>query len=549
GIIYDRTGKVLVRNEASFDVTVVAAQLPKSAADRQAVYQRLAGLIGRPAAEVMLKAEAKGLNHLQPQLVANGIERDQALALDPVLLELPGFYLDTNPVRRYGDPKLAHVLGYTGRVTAEELKQHDDYLPVDYIGKLGLEKQYEKVLRGTNGSEQTEVDAMGRPVKLLAARPAQAGANLVLSIDQELETKLTEAITKQMDRAGSTKAAGVALDPKTGEVLAAVSLPGYDNNLFSRGISQSDYTKLANNPAQPLFNKAIGGAYPTGSIIKPLVAAAALQERIITPATTINDTGQLEITNRYDQAVKYIFRNHESAAGGLINLKRALAISSNVFFYTLGGGFGQVAGVGAEKLAAHYHQFGLGRPTGIDLPGEAKGHVPTPEWKQKVKKEAWFTGDTYNMAVGQGDTLASPLQMAVATAAVANGGTIYKPQLVKQITTDPGQAGRQLGPEIVRQGVIAPDHLASVREAMRQVVASPGGTACCLIEQEVPVAVAAKTGTAQAGEDKKPHAWFTAFAPYDDPKIVVVVLVENSGEGAEYAAPAVRETLAWYFNR
>ncbi|MBW3537972.1 penicillin-binding protein 2 [Candidatus Parcubacteria bacterium] len=549
GILYDRSGKVLVRNEASFDVTVVAAQLSKTPADRQAVYRRLGGLIGLPAAEVAAKAEAEGLSHAQPQLVASGIERERALALDPALHELPGFYLDTNPVRRYSDPRLSHLLGYTGRVTAEELKEHSGYSPVDYIGKVGLEKRYEPVLRGSNGSEQTEVDATGRPVKVLAARPAQPGASLVLAIDQDLETKLSEAIGKQMERAGSKKAAGVALDPKSGEVLAAVSLPGYDNNLFSGGISQADYAKLANNPAQPLFNKSVSGAYPTGSIIKPLVAAAALAEGVVTAATTINDTGQLELTNRYDTKVKYIFRNHESAAGGTISLKRALAISSNVFFYTLGGGFGQIAGLGADRLGDYYHRFGLGQPTGIDLAGEAKGHVPSPDWKQKVKKETWFTGDTYNMAVGQGDTLASPLQMAVATAAVANGGTVYRPRLVRSVTDDEGKVTKQIEPQALRQNIIPPAHLATVREAMRQVVASPGGTACCRIEEEVPVAVAGKTGTAQAGDDKKPHAWFSAFAPYDDPKIVLVVLVENSGEGAEFAAPAVRETLSWYFRR
>lgn len=551
GVVYDAKGQVLVRNVASFDLTVTPQQLPKDTQARQDLYQKVASLVGTSSNEIASKAEVKGLGYPLPVLVVAGVEREKALTFDVANEDLAGFSLETNPIREYIDGgSLSHFLGYTGRIDQKELaKLQSEYQPTDYIGKLGLEKQYETLLRGVPGGEQTEVDAMGRTIKLLASKQAEPGSNLVLSIDKDLQTKLAEQIKIQMDRAGSTRASGVALNPKTGEVLAAVSLPGYDNNLFSRGIKAADYAALTGDKAQPLFNKVVSGAFPSGSVIKPLVASAALQEGVINTGTSVNDTGALEVPHQYDPNIKYTFRSYDAGGLGVVNVTRAIAQSSNVFFYTIGGGFGSIKGLGVDRLSSYYQKFGLGSRTGIDIPGETAGVIPTPKWKQKVKKEAWFTGDTYNMSVGQGDTLVSPLQMAVATSAVANGGTVYEPHLLKRVTDDQGRTTSEVAPKAVRSNFIDPTHLKTVREAMRQVVT--GGTACCLIQQEVPVAVAAKTGTAETDPTgkRKPHAWFTAFAPYEDPQIVIVVLVENSGEGAEYAAPAVRGTLSWYFRR
>lgn len=550
GVIYDRNKEALVRNQASYDVTVIPQLLPRSREERQAVYVRLNQLIGVPIDEIVAKAEKDGLPQNLPQLVVPNLDREKALLLDQSSASLPGFALDINPVREtLAGSLMPHLLGYTNRISPAELEKVEGYLPTDYIGKLGIERQYEQILRGQSGSEQTEVDAEGRPIKILASKPAVAGSDLVLTIDRGLQSKLSEAIARQINAAGSRRGSGVALNPNTGEVLALVSLPGYDNNLFSRGISQADFNSLNQDPAQPLFNKAVAGAYPTGSIIKPLVAAAALQERVISTSTTVNDTGSLEVTHQYDASIKYTFRSYDPGGLGLVNVTRAIMQSSNIFFYTIGGGFGPISGLGVDRLVGYYQKFGLGSATGIDLPDETKGRVPTPEWKQRVKKEAWFTGDTYNMAVGQGDTLASPLQMAVATAAVANGGTVIKPHLLKQVLDSRGNVIKETKPEPLREGFIAPAHINTVREAMRGVVSQ--GTACCLIEKEVKVPVAGKTGTAETDPTgkRKAHAWFSAFAPYNDPQIVMVVLIENSGEGSQFAAPAVRETLAWYFNR
>jgi len=567
GMIYDRNKAVLARNQASFDVTVVPQLLPGTAAARTAEYDKVGSLIGISGSDVAAKAEVTCKTHQPdclkspvPQLVAAGVDRDKALLLDQDSDDLPGFSLDVNPTRQYTDNNLLSVfLGYTGRVDQADLDANPDYGPTDLIGKLGLEKQYESVLRGVNGGERSEVDATGKPVRVLARRDPVPGDNLVLSIDQGLEQHLADAITKQMQASGSKRAAGVAVNPKTGEVLAAVSLPSYDNNKFSQGISAADYQALVNDPGQPLFNKVIAGGYPSGSTIKPLVGAAALQEGIITPQTTITDNGQLDVVNPYNPSIHYIYKGWEHTGLGVMNLFSAIAQSSDIYFYTIAGGFTNFTRyLGVDKLTHYYQLFGLGSKTGIDIPGEAKGRVPTPAWKKAFSGQPWYTGDTYNISVGQGDLLVSPLQMAMALSVIANGGTLYKPHLVDQVTDQNNKVVQQIQPEVIRKGFIDPDNLALVRQGMLDAVEDPAGTACCRIKQEVPVQVGAKTGTAEtvvhddgsgAANQSKAHAWFEAFAPYNNPQIVVVVVLEHAGEGADYAAPAVRETLAWYFTQ
>lgn len=558
GMIYDRNGVVIVQNRASFDVTVVPQLLPADAAARQTEYVAIGGMLGLDPAEVKARAEVtcrtpdpNCLRTPIPQLVAAGVERDKALLIDQSSSTLPGFALDVNPIRDYLDENMLSVfLGYTGRVNAEEAKANGGYGPTDLIGKNGLELQYEKDLRGINGGERSEVDATGRPIRVLASRDPVPGNSLVLSIDQSLQRKMSEAMRKQMDLSHAQRASGVAINPKTGEVLAAVSLPTYDNNLFSRGISQADYRALVDDPGQPLFNKVLSGAYPSGSIIKPLGASAALQEGIVTASTTINDTGQLDVVNPYDNSIHYIYKGWEHSGLGLMNLFSAMAMSSDIYFYTIAGGFTNFPKyLGVQKLTEYYKKFGLGARTGVDVPGETAGRIPTPEWKKKFSGEPWYTGDTYNISVGQGDLLVSPLQMATAIASIANGGTLYRPYFVTQVQDANKKVVSATKPQIIREGFISSENLKLIRQAMRQTVTS--GTACCIMEREVPVPVAGKTGSAETDPNNNvpPHSWFVSFAPYDDPKIVTVILFEKSGEGAQFAVPATRETLQWYFTQ
>jgi penicillin-binding protein 2 len=572
GVIYDRNKSILVRNESNYDITVIPQQLPRDEVERRGMYEKVSKATGIALEEIIETVESNCLDSknkvmaqkkesdcfmsARPQLVASNLSREQALLFDQRLLDFPAFALDINPIRHYMDSgSLAQTLGYSGRISADELIQSPGYLPTDYIGKLGIEKQYEQILRGINGSQQTEVDVTGRPVKVLANRQAAPGNNLVLSIDMGLQSHMTAAIAQQLAAAEAKgihakQGAGVALDPTTGEVLALVSLPSYDNNLFAKGISQSDFSKLLSDPAQPLFNKPVDGAYPIGSIIKPLIGSAALQERVINSSTTVNDSGSLQLPNPYDPANPYIFRSYEKGGFGAIAIMDAIRLSSNVFFFTVGGGFGNIGGLGIDRLAKYYRAYGLGSKPGLDLPSQAAGLVPGPEWKKKVLNQDWYVGDTYNVSVGQGDLKASPLHMANAIAGVANNGIIYKPHLLTQILDGQNRVIKTIKPEIMRKVPVSSEVYKVMKSAMRQVVSTPNGTGCCLTEQELPGLVAGKTGTAETGGytgSALPHAWFEAFAPYDDPKIVVVVLIQNSGEGAHFALPAVRQTLKYYF--
>lgn len=554
GAIYDRHGELLARNVANFDLVAVPARMPKKPQDRQQVYDELSRIMQRSTDDLQKQIEKDGRQSPAPVLIQPNVERDVALAIEERMSKLQGVNLETNPVREYVDQGyLAHFLGYTGRVSGDDLKAHPDYQQTDYIGKVGLERAYESDLRGRDGAEQTEVDATGKPIKVLASKDSAPGNSLRLSIDFGLEKIMAESLTKYMTAAGSTRAAGVALNPQTGEILAVVNVPTYDTNLFAKGIKQEAYTSLVNNPDRPLFNKVTAGGYPIGSTIKPLVSLAALQEGVIDNSTTINDTGKIEVVNIYDPSIVYTFKGWKPEGLGLVNVYRAIAMSSDVFFYYVGGGYQDFRGLGISRLLKYYNLFGFGQKTGIDSGDEAAGYVPTPEKRKQQTGEDWGTGNTYNMSIGQDDMRVSPLQLAVAIAAIANNGKVTRPHMVSAVIDTQGKVVREIKPEVVREGFLSQANIEIVKQGMRQTMLE--GTGCCSTNREVPVPVSGKTGTAETSSEgydgknprTRPHAWFEAFAPSDNPEIVVVALVENSGEGAEYALPVVRDTLKWYF--
>lgn len=554
GAIYDRNGTLLARNVANFDLVAVPARMPKKPQDRDLVYAKLSQILRKPIEDIRSLVEKDGRQSPSPVLIQPNVERDVALSIEENINQLQGINLDTNPVREYVDQGyLAHFLGYTGRVSAEDLKTHPTYQQTDYIGKLGIERAYENDLRGQDGAEQTEVDSTGKPIKVLASKDASPGNSLRLSIDFGLEKVMAESLTKYMTAAGSTRAAGVAMNPKTGEILAAVNLPTYDTNLFARGIKQAEYSALVANTDRPLFNKVAAGGYPIGSTIKPMVSAIALQEGVITPSTTINDTGKIDVANIYDPSIVYTFKGWKPEGLGLVNVYRAISFSSDVFFYYIGGGYKDFKGLGAARLLKYYDLFGFGRKTGLDSGDEAIGYVPTPEKRKQQTGEEWGTGNTYNISIGQDDLRVSPLQLAVALSAFANGGKIMQPHMVSAVVDQHGAVVREVKPQVAREGFISQANIDIVNQGMRLTVLE--GTGCCSMNREVPVPVSGKTGTAETSSEgfdgknprTKPHAWFEAFAPSDNPEILVVALVENSGEGAEFALPAVRDTLKWYF--
>ncbi len=537
GIIYDRNHVKLVKNIPNYEATIIPSELPANEKERERVISEAAKALSIPEKEIKAKIDEKGLNYTQPILLKENITKDDSFIISSKMLK--GINVPVNPVREYLDGGLlSHALGYVGRISENELEEKkDEYMLTDYIGKTGLEKSYENILKGKDGRQKYEVDSTGKVVKFLGEEEPELGNSIVLSLDFELQKKLAETMQKVMSNVGAAKATAVALDPRSGEILAFVNLPSYDNNLFSKGISGTDYANLLNNKNNPLLPRAIAGEYPSGSSIKPFIAAGALQEGNINENSTVNSTGGIKVG-------EWEFPDWKKGGHGITNVTKAIAESVNTFFYAIGGGYGNIKGLGPDRMKHYLNLFGFGEDTGIDIGGELPGSIPDPVWKEKTKNEDWYLGDTYHMAIGQGDTLVTPLQIANATCAIANGGKLYKPRFVHEVVDENDKVLEVKPPEIIRKGFISPSNMDIVKRGMRQTVTS--GSARSL--NNLPVAISGKTGTAQFGPDeKKYHGWFTSFAPYDNPEIALTILVEGAGGGDETAVPIAKEVYKWYF--
>lgn len=572
GIIYDNQNRPLVRNKANFVLSLRPIDLPKDDLERDKLLRYLSYVIDNlsetqitsagssvnlvsdgPSFQLMqdtlAKVRPRSLEAYQPIFITDNIPYDQALRLILERDSLPGVIIDTKIRREYPFTasnndgslpdlsSLAHVLGYTGKITEEALKRlGEQYSLIDYVGKTGLEYYWEKELKGLNGRKNIEVDALGRRKKVVSEVAPTAGYNLQLSLDLDLQRQ-AEIVTKAwLDKTKTARASVIIMDPNNGQILALVSLPAYDNNQFAGGISQEDYDKFLADENNPLFNRAISGELPSGSTIKPVVAAAALQEKVVSENTSFLSNGGLRIG-------QWFFPDWKAGGHGTTDVRKALAESVNTFFYYVGGGYQDFTGLGVDRLVKYMRLFGLGEKTGIDLNGESAGFVPSQAWKEETKNEAWYIGDTYHIAIGQGDIITTPLQVANFTAAVANGGRLYQPTLVKALLSEDNQVARTIEPKIIRQGFIDDYNLQVVREGMRQTVTAGSARSLGVL----PVAAAGKTGTAQWSSKKANHAWFTGFAPYEHPEITITVLVEEGREGSEVAVPIAREILAWYF--
>jgi penicillin-binding protein 2 len=488
-----------------------------------------------------------------PVIVKSELDRETAFRLREAQPNLPGVQLLIEPKRNYvQSPLLAHILGYVGRLDEAEYAElrDQDYELNDRIGKTGVEATYESALRGVPGRRQVEVDASGREIRTLDSAAARPGQSLVLTLDLDLQRKTAEILQAAMG--ASTNAAAVIMDVRTGDILAMVSIPSYDNNLFSGDIDEPALQGLLDDPAKPLVNHAIAEMYPPGSTFKQVTGVAALEEGVANPGTTITSHGSITVRNQYDPDVVYVFRDW--AALGTLNFYGGVAMSSDVYFYYLAGGYYENGvelfhGLGADRLAAYARAFGLGAPTGIDLPGESPGLVPNPQWKEQALGEPWVRGDTYNFGIGQGYLATTPLQMALVSAAVANGGDVLVPRVVKEIVDADGRVVHSFEPEVQRHLQVSPQNLAIFQEAMRQ--AADWGTAH---SAAVPgVTVAGKTGTAEfgptlAGGTHQTHGWFTGFAPFEEPQVAVAVFLEK-GNGSINAAPAAAKILDYYFHR
>ncbi|HRY82940.1 MAG TPA: penicillin-binding protein 2 [Candidatus Moranbacteria bacterium] len=535
GTIYDKLGNVLAGNAPSIDAIVIPADLPKDDSAKKEIAEKLSGILDMNSGNIEIMLSSQDPKSLNPVLLKENISRDQALIVAEREAEFSGIKLEKTAIRSYDSgPIFSGVIGYDGKITREELNDNSDYLMTDYIGKSGLEKNYEKELRGIYGATQAEVDSLGNVKRTLGVINPTAGNDLVLNINGELQKKFFDSLSEVLQKTGAQTGAAVAIDPRNGGVLALVNLPSYDNNLFAKGISNEDYKNLISDANLPLFNRSIAGIYPPGSTIKPAIAAAALSEKTITPETIIDGLGGVINIGSFS------FRDWKAHAPS--DVRRAISESNDIFFYTLGGGYGNISGLGMSRMKKYENLFGFGNLTGIDIPGETPGFIPSEEWKLNNLGERWYIGDSYHCAIGQGFVTATPLQLANFSATLANGGTVYSPRIVNRIRKNDGTE-KIVDPEILNNNFISADVMNVVREGMRMTIES--GTAQTL--KTLPVAVAGKTGTAQFGTEGKTHSWFIAFAPYENPEIALAVIVPGGGEGNSAALPVTKEVLSWYF--
>lgn len=541
GLIFDRHGTMLVDNRPSFDLYIV----PKDAKPVEKTIEKLSRFLEQPADELMAQLK-KGRKRgaYTPILLREDIGRDMLAAVEVQRYDLPGVVVKVSPKRHYlFEQHAAHLLGYMGEINAEELQcaPYAECKGGDFIGKFGIEKAFEDNLRGKRGGRQVKVNATGQIVRILKTVEAQAGKNLILTIDYNLQATAEHLLQGQ---AG----AAVAVDPNNGEILAMASSPSFDPNLFVSGMPREVWTDLISNPFRPLENKAIQAEYPPASTYKILTAIAGLEEGVIDENSTYYCPGFYKYGNR-------IYRCWRRGGHGEEDVVDALKRSCDVFFYQVG------EALGVDRLAWYAKACGLGAPTGIHLDGEGKGLIPTAAWKRKRMGVAWQGGETLSLAIGQGFNLVTPLQMAMLTAAVGNGGTRYKPVLINTIQSGDDGSQTTFQPEVVGRLPIHEKTLDLVRRGLWAVVNETRGTAhASRIEG---LEFSGKTGTAQVvalkpagqtdadGNDEdnifhKDHAWFVAYGPSENPRIAVAVMIEHGEHGSSAAAPVAREIIRTY---
>ena len=513
GILYDRKGRPLVSNRAAFTVSLLAMELR----DPERVLPRLAVLLGIPVETIRDRLAQARSRPFEPVRLLRDAPKNVVAMIEENRLDLPGVLIEVEPVRHYLYGALAaHALGYLGEISAGELAARSGYRMGDLIGKSGTERIYDRKLRGHEGRLRVEVDARGRPLGVLSREPSHAGKSLVLTIDLDIQRAAEAAL-------GEQTGAVVVLDPRNGEVLALVSHPAFDPNVFAAGITPERWRQLSGDTGLRLLSRATDATYEPGSVFKVVTAAAALTRGTATRETRVNCNGIFRLG-------RWVF--HDLAAYGTVDFITGVAKSCNVFFWTLG------TRTGGDAMAEMARALGLGARTGIDLPSENAGLIPDSAWKRRTQGEPWYPGDNANMAIGQGWMNVTPLQIARMIAAVANGGTLVRPHLVRQVI-DPATGTVErvtTGPT----GTVGfrPDVLATLREALEAVVVRGTGRAVAIPG----LAIAGKTGSAENPRGQ-PHAWFAAYAPVDQPRIALAVLVEHGRRGGLVAAPIARAVL------
>jgi penicillin-binding protein 2 len=537
GVVLDRRGQLLVDSRPSFDLLFVA----EDTEDPEHTLRQLARYLRRDENELLaIFEENKKRAAFEEVVIGKDVDWPTVVAVEAHQLELPGITLRARPRRSYADgPVAAHVLGYLGEIGPRQLKALKDegYALGDEVGQYGLERRWEDFLRGQSGGQQVEVDALGRRVRVLHEVADVPGYTVHLTLDRQLQETAFEALK---GKEGTI----VVLDVNNGDVLAMVSTPAFDPNIFARGIKSDEWQALIKDRLRPLNNRAIQGQYPPGSTFKVIMAIAGLEEGVLQPESRISDPGFYYFGNR-------AFRDWKKEGHGAVDLHKAIVESCDVYFYQAG------QRIGIDRIAKWARAFGLGEKTGAALDDEKSGIVPDSEWKKKRFRQPWFPGETLSVAIGQGYLTVTPLQLANMMVAVANGGTLYRPRLVNRIESLDGTTVREYGPEKIRTIAVKPGTLERVRSGLADVVKGAGGTGGAARSKIVEIA--GKTGTAQVVEMKgaylkseqlsyfnRDHAWFVSYAPVQNPQIAVVVLVEHGGHGGSAAAPMAKKVIEKY---
>jgi len=543
GEILDRTGKVLVDNRTVMSLELRPSDLPSSHAERRAELRRLGSLLGLSQRAIHSKVRETPQYAGYPVVLRQDVDRRLLFYMLENRRSFPGASIERTYVRQYKDGSLAaHILGLVGQVSPHQLTRpaYRTLKPGDIIGQAGVEYTYDKFLRGTAGSERIQVDALGRPRGQLGSRPARAGDNLRLTLDAGLQ-----AVGEAALRAKGLPSAFAAMNVHTGAILAMGSYPTYDPSFYTRPHTKAQYDAFGNRPGDPLVDRADQGGYPTGSAFKPITATAALEDHLISPGTIFDDTGSLDIGG-------LVVHNAGGAAYGPVDMSTAIKVSSDVYFFNLGlhasasGKHGQI-----QDWA---HRYGLGEKPNIDLPAAGPGLIPTPAWRNRVYRShknpyidrPWNQGDNVNLAVGQGDVMVTPLQLARAYAALGNGGALVTPHVGGRIVDVHGRTVRRIRPAPRRHLHISDQTRNVILGGMHRAADEAGGTSDAVMGS-FPIPVAGKTGTAER-EGQQDQSWYGVIAPYDNPQIVVAVTVERGGFGVESAAPIARTILERYFN-
>ncbi len=532
GLITDRFGEVLATNAETFSIFLDIPELLKDRSKLDQVLMRLSETVGLPIETLYTTLEEADFEDKSSVPLVRNISAEAAISVRG--LDLPSVRVENDYRREYPESAhFAHVIGYTG--VAEKGSA--------IVGKTGLERFYDEQLRGVDGVTLSQRDATGEVIDERVTQKPVSGHELVTTLDAGFQTYFYNRLARSLDSLGLKGGVGIALDPRNGEVLALLNIPSFDGNVFVTPGKSKEINQLFTDSNRPLFNRAISGAYNPASTIKPLVAAAALNQGVVSPSYQILSTGYIELANPYqpDKPSRFV----DWKAHGWVDVYSAIARSSNVYFYEVGGGFEGLKGLGIERLNRAWREFGLGTATGIDLDFEADGFLPNPEEKEERTDTPWRIGDTYNVSIGQGDLLVTPLQLLNYIATIANGGTRYQPVLLKEMKSVEGGVVKASHPVVLDEYPQYKTAIEQVRRGMADGVSKEYGTSHLL--SSLPVSVSAKTGSAQTNNNTKTNAFFVGYMPSENPEVAILILVENAKEGSLNAIPIAADVFAWYY--